>query len=618
MKLFYCVTAALIALSGYAADLGNIRHEMQADLSTRNVVSAEIMATKPEDTPKKALSLASANKKMTLKTERNNRKASSTQSGNLDSNTLSVLQIHKVSGDSYSIEGFWEFILGDYYFPTSIGDIHVKFEATLKNNDITFTDVNNNEFPIKGTYDESTGKLTFKREYTGTRNEYYVYQEPYVYNTEDRKMEMQTITAQFNADLGTITFGADNGIAWTAYNDEGGTSRNGYYTAYDLIEANLEGVVPPTPEKAPIEGLWEFLLGDYYWNESIGEFTANFEATLENGYVYFEDPSDIELPFIASFDESTNILTFNREYLGERQGYHVYQEPYVYNYGLDYQPITARFDPIAGTISFNQNEGIDWGGYARIDDPKSMASFNIYDLLSASKTTAVDSEENWEYYGYATFIDGWLLPEFEADQFDEEWWYEVPMDRNIVNPDLYRLVNPYHYGDLADINETDATGYIMFDVSDPDHVVFLKAEAGFASADLGVTKFYCYNMLGTYIQNGFKKEEVINTMTGKIPFTTFKNGVIDLSYIETETDGIIYDANFGNQSAPNGGYVWKGVNMCARIIFPEVPGAGIEEVENIPSETRYFNLQGVEVKNPQPGGLYIKVSGSKSEKTMIK
>ena len=44
---------------------------------------------------------------------------------------------------------------------------------------------------------------------------------------------------------------------------------------------------------------------------------------------------------------------------------------------------------------------------------------------------------------------------------------------------------------------------------------------------------------------------------------------------------------------------------------------GIDAIEAVDSDARYFNLQGVEVKNPE-NGVYVKVANGKVSKVIVK
>lgn len=68
-------------------------------------------------------------------------------------------------------------------------------------------------------------------------------------------------------------------------------------------------------------------------------------------------------------------------------------------------------------------------------------------------------------------------------------------------------------------------------------------------------------------------------------------------------------------------HLYYGYLACANVIKVKVNAAstetGIEEIEAIDSDARFFNLQGVEVKNPE-AGVYVKIANGKVSKVNIK
>ena len=345
-----------------------------------------------------------------------------------------------------------------------------------------------------------------------------------------------------------------------------------------------------------LEGTWEFQLGDYYFQTSTNTtLYVNFEATVDGNTVAFEDPEGDYLPFVGTYNSSTGNITFQRGYLGSTGQYYVYQEPFVYNWDtndLDFQNISARFDSQSGSLIFSADNGIAWGAYTSQTASSPAGYFDIFDLEGAIQTEGGGSgsgedEGDWTDVGMATFMDGWVLPLFGMDQTQASNQYEVLLQQNATNPTVYRLVNPYQSGPAAMYNENKTGGYITFDITDPDHVAFLKSEAGFAYSGAGISKFYCYNYLGCLMEIfEMNAADVVEVMEDEMPVTTFKDGVIYLGTYDDPQYGLTYDANFGYQADPTGGYTWQDkdgndVNMTAKIIFPKTePSLSINEVKS--------------------------------------
>lgn len=390
-----------------------------------------------------------------------------------------------------------------------------------------------------------------------------------------------------------------------------------------------EAVAPATRAGIEsLEGTWEVWFGDFYFQDSVGETMNLFEVTTDaDGYVYFDDPTGYDLPFVGQYNESNSTISFSKYPLGELERYYVQQEAFEYNWNTDdldpINAITGMYDASAGLIDFAPDQALAWMAYSDANYTKLAGYMQIYDLLEFDKTGVVPGDEgSWKEIGLAVFQDGWVLPAFSFDQTDRANWYEVPLEQNENVPSQYRLVDPYHLGPAAEYNTSNTKGYITFDVSDPDHVLFLKSDAGFALPSFGITRFYCYNQLGslyeTFYLQGMTVADIIAEYGADIPFTTFKDGVVSLSGANT-SEGYLYDANFGYQAAQAGGYQWSyedgsTPNMVASITFPS---AGVESIfgsDN--SEPVYYNLQGVRIASPEKGQLVIERRGNKAIKVV--
>ena len=397
-------------------------------------------------------------------------------------------------------------------------------------------------------------------------------------------------------------------------------------------ESDLQKLPAKAPSIESLQGTWTFDLGDYYFETSVGEISVDFEVTVEeNNILYFEDPNGYELPFLGIYDEASSSITFTTVYLGNAGQYYVVQAPFVWNNAtnnLDFQDITGQVNADGTTIQFQLDNGISWQAYNDSDFTSFGGYFAIYDLLGATKSDG-DKEEgddaNWRDLGDALFMDGWVIPFFGADQWEAGYQWEVPLQQNLENPNVYRLVDPYHLGPVAEVNPCRNKGYIMFDVSDPAHVLFLQVESGFSYPSSGITVLYCYNQLGSayaYGEGQYTVEELIAEAGDEIPYTTFENGVVTLSYVDT-AEGILMDANFGFQQAPYGGYVWQTTDgdipdMSAAITFPDGWDTAVRTIgaENN-GEVVYYNLQGQKVANPEAGQILIRKQGKESKKVIF-
>ena len=373
-----------------------------------------------------------------------------------------------------------------------------------------------------------------------------------------------------------------------------------------------------------IEGDWNFMFLDVYFQDSAMDgLKVIYSATLDGNIVTFTPNNSNYNMLIAEYNEDAGTLTFSNTYLGVVDGYYTFQQPYIYNYNtnnFEYQDLVCNFCMTQDVVIFPKDSGMDWHAYSDAAGNSSAGFLDLYDL---SVAFPVMDNEDWEAIGNATFMDGWLIPAYGENQAQN--MYEVAVERNISNHDLFRLVNPYKSGPLADQNSCKTNGYIVFDISDPDHVVFNLADGGWTNSQMGVTTFFPYNWLGVLclVNPDWYPEEIAEEMGDKIANTTFRDGVVSL---ENTLNGVP-DTRFGAQFDPTYGMYWAiddngtPANMAAKIIFPEGwenSAVGAIEIDNSNLPVEYFNLQGLPVYNPQPGQILIKRQGTTVTKEFTK
>lgn len=382
-------------------------------------------------------------------------------------------------------------------------------------------------------------------------------------------------------------------------------------------EVSIPGIVNPSD----LEGPWFVTFGDYYFQSSFNtDIKVEFYAFLDNeNEIYFEDPTEYEWPFMGVFDKKTDELVFDVFCLGTYEQYYVYQMPYVITgeNNLTLTPIRAKYDKKADRIDFGEKKGIIWAACTE-EDPNTMERYlNIYDLIVAERPEeeAFDEEQEgqWESVGTATFEDGWVFPAIK------EWGAEHPMEvelqRNVEDANIYRLWRPYWNEDspLFEKNKSQYEGQIVFDISDPDHVIFPPGmPAGFKDNSIG--EFFVSNWLGWYMNYyQISKEEAIEKLKNGTHgvFDTFKDGVVSIG-----SSSIIWDVN----SECRYGYSWTSMVQAAKIIFND-------DIDSLPvivpdcndtDAPEYYNMQGVRVQDADAGQLLIKKSGNTVKKIIVK
>ncbi len=264
--------------------------------------------------------------------------------------------------------------------------------------------------------------------------------------------------------------------------------------------------------------------------------------------------------------------------------------------------LETTYDACFG-IQGNKDAGYSWTGaemLGKIEFPNDLPS--------------IDPNEDWTSLGNAEFQDPWVVPAFGVDPAEYTW--EVELQQNKKDENVYRLVDPYKGNcPVAEINESSKAGYIIFNVSDPEHVSFDVVAAGFASSELGLSNIYCYNSLtwvSLYLNQSIAS--VIVEYGDMLPFTTFADGVVSLP----ETD-----ACFGIPGEIDGGYSWTDANeqpvlAAGKITFPGHSGVNNVAVDSNNAPVEFYNLQGIRVSKPTPGQMLIKRQGKTAAKVYVR
>ncbi len=382
-----------------------------------------------------------------------------------------------------------------------------------------------------------------------------------------------------------------------------------------------------------VEGNYTVHIGDYYFDTSQGPFDEECTVSAEGDLLVFECDY-FESEVIATYDASNGTISFTDQEVGTivlaGKTYYVKFEPFVYTIvddeeDIEFMPYTVTFDKATGVIDFPADHGFSWIAYSDNKFSVFAGYLNIFDVEDMDKNTN-DPNEGWSSLGKATFMDGWILPGIKIDQTDEANWYKVELQQNDTNKNMYRLVNPYKgESPAAQYNASTKTGYIQFDVSDPDHVLFLPVDAGFVNSQMMFSKLYCLNFLSWAMgKYGLSANEIIEIIGNESTYSTFADGVVDIP-AELIDGQWVCDAVFGDQTGVYAGYNWtdtnnNALNMAAKIIFPTDSEAGIGNItasdEN--QAVKFYNLQGIEISNPHKGQVVIRKQGTTVSKTIVR
>ncbi len=394
--------------------------------------------------------------------------------------------------------------------------------------------------------------------------------------------------------------------------------------------------------KAPSK---DYILGDYevdYWdsyNERAIYVNATITAGEDESQVYFNLPIDLKsmgqpvVAFPATYEDGVLTFTSGTPLSIEINGRTFYDDLFVYKFNDD------------GSYDFAETATAVWAGYGFdfdaddilcMADPKDEdgAWFAVSDIITEkflSQNPDFDINEGWTSLGNAHLQDGWVLPGFLMDQFLEDNIWEVELQQNDADPNVYRLVEPYKGNSpIADLNESQRMGFIQFDVTYPDYVTFYPVDAGFAYADMGIQKFYCQNfmtyMVGFY---GDAPEDIVEEFDSPtMQWGNFKDGIVHLPYFIDGDLGPANDAMFGYQGKIFSASNWtfenpdflygEPANMDTKIYFPGTYGQDNVDMVKVEDNVRYYNLQGQAVALPSKGEIVIKIENGKSTKTILK
>jgi hypothetical protein len=251
------------------------------------------------------------------------------------------------------------------------------------------------------------------------------------------------------------------------------------------------------------------------------------------------------------------------------------------------------------------------------DVPSSWGEANEQFVYNASE---------WKDLGNAKFHDGWMQPMFTGEIPE----YEVKCQQNIKNPNRILLVDPYNTGFFAELGLPANSGFIQLDITNPECVLVVPfTNAGLQMANIvrGVPEGVYFSMTNAegmkIMVDGFSYEEVIEEAEDfgdELP--TLVNGVITIPQCRLQVPNAlgagnvwsqIYGGAFDDEDDPIDDDL-----MHATITIPALAGVEgiIADAENAPA--RYFNLQGMEVANPEAGQLVIKKEGSKTTKMVVR
>lgn len=232
------------------------------------------------------------------------------------------------------------------------------------------------------------------------------------------------------------------------------------------------------------------------------------------------------------------------------------------------------------------------------------------------------NESEWTNVGKSQFFDGWFGG--IGQEYSEDLVREVVTYRNNEDPNIFLLYKPFGPGSLAEeIGYTvtpDAEGYVILDVTYPECVLVrpnvlsgVSNPQLFGGSDVTV-EVTSYEGIQYYFQE-YTQEEIIEEaeMWGD-----------DLSNMNEDGLICIYRGRFGYVPNLDEENYWitsqndpTPIPMNPRIKLPAGSFGAVEGIiDDSNAPVKYYNLQGVEISNPEKGQLVIKKQGANSTKVI--
>lgn len=406
-----------------------------------------------------------------------------------------------------------------------------------------------------------------------------------------------------------------------------------------------------------IEGIYKMEIGDWYSQRNAGEVTIDVEINWDGeDLIIYEliDPNDPDTYYwpadilVSNYDEETHTLTFGGVAYGKADdGMYAAFFPSVYDGELKFMnSLEVPFDPTTGTIDFSTgitgtDYGFIWLQFSDADyTTMTGAYYGCTDVYGAEQVGDAELPEppapldEYQYGKWnkvkapAVFVDAYFTHLFTMDGVNSldpnDFPYEVELHQDATNPNRFRLWKPFTNENylLAEINETEYEGQIVFDITDPDHVVI---EAGMpAGFNDGDNEYYLYGLLGWQIYGFGAKYDPAQHWDLIIDFM-IENGQTFETYDDATRTVTIETPRFGMGDCESA-YSWRNQPCPATITLPEdltTDGAfeaGVEgiEVDNNNAPIELYNLQGVRVSNPTRGTIVIRKQGTSVSKVLVR
>ncbi|MCC8072107.1 MAG: hypothetical protein LIO90_09935 [Bacteroidales bacterium] len=211
-----------------------------------------------------------------------------------------------------------------------------------------------------------------------------------------------------------------------------------------------------------------------------------------------------------------------------------------------------------------------------------------------------DAPDEWTTYSEdCTWTDG-ILASFYGYEPQE---VTVTVEQNNYKSGYYRIVDPYQ----ANVSGANA---LEIDLSIPACVMVPLQDTGMDDDTYGEMYILSqsYNMIGT----GDGQCTVEEFLRDLAPYNAWATTTEDITTVTIPGPAIAY--YFPSYSSTN---IYMAPYEVASVLKMPAISTGISSIvsdEDTSAPAVYYNLQGVEIKTPQAGQLYIRKQGSRAEK----
>lgn len=396
----------------------------------------------------------------------------------------------------------------------------------------------------------------------------------------------------------------------------------------------------PQKVAAAVEDIEGYYAIDYEYvlsgNKTNG--TCTIEQVSDDQIVMIFEPwcsqyGNIKMnPINAAYDASTGVITLKREENTKLGTYKDSQTGQTMTINLDIEEIVPipndpegkyQLSPIDeitgvvnedGTIQFgDENSGfgfqVEGGGW--------VGMFINLKLVAPDYFNFVASE--WDSVGEVLFTEDWLNRWLTGD--DAQYKLQarnIPLYKNKADNKLFAVENPFKV--TGWVNEDPNTdGFLVFSLEDKDLIPMrpLTASGLWMTIEEGgfPQQWYVYNQEGLFIYDREYDYETAKQIFSESDITPSK-------YDASTKTVTLYNLCFGYTDDPGASAYYKDIaDGCYKLQSDAFAPAGavndiLDNSDNAPK--RFFNLQGVEVSNPEAGQIVIVKQGNKAYKTIAK